>query len=109
MNDHFLNDDGTVTAELDMRLSQEQFGLIYGQYFSNAPEPSVAKRKATRPLRYRWTNNIVPYEFVNGHFSANEVYQIKAAMQRWMDTTCLQFRPARRGDRNRMRFQNGAG
>ncbi|GFO45519.1 metalloendopeptidase [Plakobranchus ocellatus] len=69
MSDHFFNDDGTITAELDIRMSMEMFQDMYGQYFATAPEPVRRKRKATRPTRLRWTNGIVPYEFISSHFT----------------------------------------
>lgn len=104
MSDNFLDMRGDVTTELDMVLRPRQFRAMY---MSDANRRK--KRKATRPLAFRWTDKTIPYEFITSHFNADEVYYIKAAMDTWQRTTCLKFRPATRADRNRIRFQNGNG
>ncbi|KAL8618875.1 hypothetical protein ACOMHN_000882 [Nucella lapillus] len=104
MSENFLELGGDITTELDMVLKPMQYKSMYMSDHS-----SRKKRKATRPLVFRWTDGTIPYEFITSHFNANEVYYIKAAMARWQETTCLSFRPATNADRNRIRFQNGNG
>nr|QBH70097.1 CreM12-ShK4 [Colubraria reticulata] len=103
MSDNFLEMGGDVITELDLVLKQEQYMQMYGINHGRS------KRKATRPLVFRWTDKTIPYEFIASHFSVDEIYYIKAAMARWQETTCLKFRPATRADKNRIRFQNGRG
>ncbi|XP_076454382.1 zinc metalloproteinase nas-15-like [Babylonia areolata] len=103
MSDNFLDMRGDITTELDMVLKPMQYKSMY------LTDHGRHKRKATRPLVYRWTDNTIPYEFITSHFNVNEIYYIKAAMRRWQETTCLKFRPATSRDSNRIRFQNGNG
>lgn len=103
MSDNFLDARGDITTELDMVLTSRQFKDMY------MTDHRRKKRKATRPLVYRWTDNTVPYEFITSHFSVDEIYYIKKSMARWQETTCLKFRPATSADKNRIRFQNGRG
>ncbi|WAR27393.1 NAS30-like protein [Mya arenaria] len=67
------------------------------------------RRKAIRDVVLRWDDGVIPYTFVNGHFSEKEKYMIRTAMTEWEKYTCLRFRPSGRGDRNLVRFQNGLG
>ncbi|XP_052783984.1 zinc metalloproteinase nas-15-like isoform X2 [Mya arenaria] len=115
------SEDGTILAELDMRLTSEQFFNLYEQpsnYEENIPRQRRSKsgrklerhrRKAIRDVVLRWDDGVIPYTFVNGHFSEKEKYMIRTAMTEWEKYTCLRFRPSGRGDRNLVRFQNGLG
>ncbi|XP_060580699.1 balbiani ring protein 3-like isoform X2 [Ruditapes philippinarum] len=125
-----LGDDGTVLAELDMRLTQPQFVRLYEQPSAMANSLSIprgkrraikklikenkkkakrTKRKAIRDTVLRWTDGIVPYRFVPGHFQDKERYMIRSAMTEWEKYTCLRFREKLSTDYNVVRFQNGLG
>ncbi|XP_045199753.2 zinc metalloproteinase nas-15-like isoform X2 [Mercenaria mercenaria] len=125
-----LGDDGTVLAELDMRLTQNQFFTLYEQpsNLAQAQAPPRGKRRAFRKLVkearkkskrtkrkairdtvLRWTDGVIPYRFVSGHFQDKERYMIRSAMTEWEKYTCLKFRESRSSDRNVVRFQNGLG
>ena len=45
-------------------------------HFSEKAEDGRYKRKATRPLAYRWTDKTIPYEFVTSHFSEFAMSQL---------------------------------
>ncbi|KAK7501427.1 hypothetical protein BaRGS_00007231 [Batillaria attramentaria] len=107
--DFFYSPDGgtgDIRVELDMLFSVEQWRAI-----QESESGGTTKRQAIKPGAggYRWTNRIVPYEMAYGTFSSYHQGQIRAALQDWERYTCLQFRPATRSDRNKIRFQNGGG
>lgn len=106
MAESFLDLSGDITTELDMVLTAEQYKAMY---LKQEVKGGRVKRKATRPLVYRWTDATIPYEFVTSHFNEDEVYYIQKAMDRWQETTCVKFRPYASTDKNRIRFQNGNG
>lgn len=117
--------DGIILAELDMRLTQDQFFNLYEQPQKLLEMPPSRgkrqairnmkrkarrqKRKAIRDVILRWPKGIIPYKFVTGHFDDKEKYMIRTAMTEWEKYTCLKFREATNSDRNLVRFQNGLG
>ncbi|GAB1597949.1 zinc metalloproteinase nas-14-like [Argonauta hians] len=105
---NFVSMNGTVLAELDMRLNYEQFNDLYRVPESDS-DPIRKKRKAIRNEKFRWTNGIIPYEFDTYDFSTKDIYFIKRALTEWERYTCLKFVPATSRDTNRILFKHGSG
>ncbi|KAH3787177.1 hypothetical protein DPMN_165297 [Dreissena polymorpha] len=84
-----LTDDGKVLAELDMRLTHEQFYNLYdrqGNYNDSLPRRKRSKtgwklERSKRKAILRWPESVVPYRFVTGHFTGKDEYMIRTAMK----------------------------
>ncbi|XP_022341790.2 uncharacterized protein LOC111135757 [Crassostrea virginica] len=110
-----LTPGGNILAELDMNLTEEQYQLFYSPpefgSLETMPffEQKRKKRKAVRRTDLKWTNNVMPYTFADGHFTTKDQYIIKTAMREWEKYTCIKFREKTNSDINYVRFQNGHG
>ncbi|XP_074641231.1 zinc metalloproteinase nas-1-like [Tubulanus polymorphus] len=94
--------NGQILAELDMKLTNEQYHDLY-------VGSGRSKRKAVKGEKWRWTHRTIPYEFEPDHFWPYQIKEMKQAMDVYMQETCLIFRPAHAGDINKVHFQNGIG
>merc|ERR1712141_462916 len=78
--DQHINNDGSVLVQGDIKMTPDQaMGTL---------------RKA---LGYNWTRGVVPY-VISSAFNARDKQRIQAAMNEWMQKTCVRFRPATRND-----------
>ncbi|CAI9739477.1 metalloproteinase nas-13-like [Octopus vulgaris] len=97
---------GEVKVELDMLFTREQWEELVR--LNRTGDSQRKRRKATRPIYRRWTNNIVPYQLRND-FTSGQRSQVYAAINDWNRYTCLTFRAAGAGDRNKIVLGNGGG
>jgi len=93
------------TFQGDMMLTDEQLEEVMQAI--DEQSSGRQKRKAVSDLRYRWDGNIVPYEITSTSEGDRDV--ILAAMDHWMQHTCLQFRPRQSGDNSYISFIKGSG
>ncbi|GFN73862.1 low choriolytic enzyme-like [Plakobranchus ocellatus] len=100
-----------VKVELDMVFSMEEWAeiqMLNASWWEENPAKRTAGIISGRGGGRYWSGNTVPYD-ISGSFSSRDRQQIQAAVNDWNRYTCLNLRPARSGDRNRIRFQNGGG
>ncbi|XP_064646669.1 zinc metalloproteinase nas-13-like [Lineus longissimus] len=112
----FVQDDGTLLMELDIRYKRETYddlinnGGIEATFglsqFDTGNRRSRFKRKAIR--NKKWTNNVVPYQMSN-IFSYSDRSVITAAINDYHRYTCIRFRAATSRDRNKISIQSGSG
>jgi len=94
-----------VLAEGDMNLMVEQWDEMEGLKNGSI---DISKRKGQANTRYRWTNNIVPYEIQNGAYSDTERADIISALEEWSGMTCVIWQP-RTTEANYVKVQYGNG
>lgn len=102
-------DGQTVTLELDMILTLEQYRALQDVKNDEADESSRVKRKALLAESFRWTNKQIPYKIVERVFDARDMGEINRAIAEWNNYTCISFRPARAEDKNFVSIDNGNG
>lgn len=97
-NGENLHKDGQIHTELDIIYTKEQWAALQkgADAFSGLLEE-----------RYRWPNNVVPYEADNV-FTAAEWQVIENAMQEWEKYTCLRFKP-RTTEVDYIKYVDGSG
>ncbi|XP_035826065.1 blastula protease 10 [Aplysia californica] len=106
----FLGTDhkDSVIVELDMKYSPEQYAELVALNASSVATRRRRKRNALRDKKYRWTDNVIPFE-LSSSLKPNAPPVIMEAMQEWSMYTCITFRPAQPTDTNKIRFVDGSG
>jgi len=99
-------EDGSVVQEGDMLLTPEQ--QAEDNLNKRMAELGLAKRKGIKNTRYRWPNNIMPYEIAGGTFSSSDMREINNAIADWNKYTCISIQK-RRSEKNYIKIQNGGG
>ncbi|KAK3083946.1 hypothetical protein FSP39_005797 [Pinctada imbricata] len=99
---------GLVRTELDIVMTVDDYMGIQKDRM-NENSKGRKKRKATTRTRTRWPSGVVPYEISAEIASTRDRNEIQRSVNEWNANTCLNFRPAQNGDRNRIRYVNGNG
>ncbi|KAL8617482.1 hypothetical protein ACOMHN_048120 [Nucella lapillus] len=101
----------TVRVELDMVFSLQDWMNLMALNSSHVRRRRLYKRQAIwegTAGKY-WPGGVVYYDIDRYVFEEDEIRILHEAMHEWMRNTCIQFRPASRYTRNKLRFVDGDG
>ncbi|XP_036357553.1 zinc metalloproteinase nas-4-like [Octopus sinensis] len=102
MNFLYDSSNGMVKTEMDMIFPIDVWRELMQK------NNTRSKRKAIRPLMFRWKTNEIPYTY-GDYFTTKEKVEVQNSMDDWNALTCIRFREANDRDKNKIIFKNGQG
>ncbi|XP_036357035.1 zinc metalloproteinase nas-13 isoform X2 [Octopus sinensis] len=94
--------NGIVKTEMDMMFTIDVWRDLMQR------NNTRGKRKAIRPLMFRWKTKDIPYTY-GDYFTKEQKLEVQSAMDDWNALTCINFRKANSQDKHKISFRNGMG